>query len=107
MERTEASRQIRTVYYETRKSQQPFGDLIDDAAKHIPANWFGDAHSLVFHVLPDARRIAHRRIRTVIAALGDTLSQNGDEIGWCDTSAELADALSKLAVQRGFSPFLP
>ena len=59
------------------KSDQPLGDLVDDVATMIPANWFDDANSLVTHLLADAGQIADRRVRAVIAALRKLLSQDG------------------------------
>ena len=84
------------------KPNQPLGDLVDDVATLIPAKWFDDANSLVSHLLADAGQIADRRVRVFIAALREMLSQDGVDLEWCDTSVQLADALTKLDAERTY-----
>ena len=68
----------------------------------LPAKWYDDAHSLVSHLLADAGQIADRRVHVVIAALRELLAREDTFLEWCDTSVQLADALTKLDAERGF-----
>eukprot|EP00959_Pyramimonas_sp_CCMP1952_P110461 2310867-Pyramimonas_sp.AAC.1 len=67
----------------------------------VPARWHSDTNSWVTHLLADTGQIADRRVRVVIAALREMLSQDGVDLEWCDTSIQLADALTKLKTERG------
>ena len=93
---------IRALYFEMRKPSQPIMELVHDAAELIPVKWFDDANSLVSHLLADAGQIADRRVRVVIAALRELLSHDGVDLEWCDTSVQLADALTKLGAERTY-----
>ena len=101
-EGAEALEWVRALFYEMAKPNQPLGPLVDDAAKLIPVKWFDDAHSLVSHLLADTGQVADRRVRVVVAALRELLQQDGVDLEWCDTSVQLADALTKLEAERGF-----
>ena len=41
-------------------------------------------------------------MRVTIAALREMLAQEGTDVEWIDTSVQLADALTKWDVERGF-----
>ena len=101
-EGAEASEWIRALYFEMEKPGQPIMELVHDVAKLIPVKWFDDANSLVSHLLADAGQIADRRVRVVIAALRELLSHDDVDLEWCDTSVQLADALTKLDAERSY-----
>ena len=56
----------------------------------------------MIHLLADAGQIADRRVRAVIAARRELLTHDGVDLERRDTSAQLADALTKLEAERGY-----
>ena len=52
--------------------------------------------------MADAGQIADLRVRAVVAALRELLSHDDVDLKWCDTSAQLADALTKLDAERSY-----
>eukprot|EP00959_Pyramimonas_sp_CCMP1952_P058806 1228165-Pyramimonas_sp.AAC.1 len=73
----EAPEWIRALYYETSVPNQTLGDLVEDAAYLIPVKWYDDANSLVSHLFANSGQVADRRVRAVITALRELMSQWG------------------------------
>jgi hypothetical protein len=76
--------------------------LVAGAVDVMPVTWLDDAKSLVTHLHSDAGQVADRRLRVVMAALREMLMQENTTLQWCDTSVQLADALTKWDAERGY-----
>ena len=74
----------------------------DGTAGIMPVKWVDDAKSLASHLQSDAGQVADRRLRVVMASLREMLQQDGATLMWCDTSVQLADALTKWGSERRY-----